>query len=46
MDELAKKVGIPVLQPDEADLAKVRRILARGESLSRIVREQRDASIT
>ena len=45
MDELAKKLGIPVLQPDDVDLAKVRWILTRGEPLSRIVREQREASI-
>jgi hypothetical protein len=37
--ELAKKLGIPVPKPNKADLEKVRRILARGEPLSRIVRE-------
>jgi hypothetical protein len=40
VDELAKKLDIPILKPNKADLEKVRRILARGEPLSRIVREQ------
>jgi hypothetical protein len=44
VDELAKKLGIPILKPNKADLEKVRRILARGEPLSRIVREQREAT--
>lgn len=38
--ELAKKLGIQILKPIKADLEKVRRILARGELLSRIVREK------
>ncbi len=44
VDELAKKLGIQILKPTKADLEKVRRILARGEPLSRIVREQREAT--
>ena len=42
--ELSKKLGIPIQKPTKADLEKVRRILARGEPLSRIVREQREAT--
>ena len=41
VEALAKKLGIQVLKPDDADLEKVRQILAKGEPLSKIVREQR-----
>jgi hypothetical protein len=43
--DLAKKLGLPIQKPTEADLEKVRRILTRVEPLSRIVREQRGAAI-
>ncbi|GEM_PF-3467798 len=45
VNDLAKKLGIAILKPSEEDLEKVRRILTRGEPLSRIVREQREAAI-